>query len=183
VSAHGPDAGSLEFRVVKRLSGFTLDAEWRAGDEVVALFGPSGAGKTLTLQCLAGLMRPDEGRIVVNGTVFFDARAGIDLPTQKRQLGYVFQGHALFPHLSVKDNVGYGLHGWPRDRRRRRTIEILERLGLGDLAMRRPSELWGGKKPRVAPCRALSPDPALFRLVEPLYHLSAPHPRRLWQRT
>src|SRR5260370_2676113 len=98
--------------VRKAYPGFTLDVAWDAGDEVVALFGPSGAGKTLTLQCLAGLMRPDEGRIVVNGTIFFDRAAGIDLPTQKRRLGYVFQGHALFPHLSVTDNVAYGLHGW-----------------------------------------------------------------------
>ena len=179
MNTHRQDGGPLEVRVVKRLSGFTLDARWRAGDEVVALFGPSGAGKTLTLQCLAGLMRPDEGRIVVNGTVFFDSAAGIDLPTQKRRLGYVFQGHALFPHLSVADNVAYGLHGWPRDRRQHRTAEILERLGLGALAARRPRELSGGQKQRVALGRALAPDPALLLLDEPLSALDAPLRRQL----
>jgi molybdate transport system ATP-binding protein len=179
VNSHRADIGQLEVRLVKRLSGFTLDAKWRAGDEVVALFGPSGAGKTLTLQCLAGLMRPDEGRIVVKGTVFFDAAARVDLPTQKRRLGYVFQGHALFPHLSVADNVAYGLHDWPRDRRRRRTTEILERLGLGDLASRRPSELSGGQRQRVALGRALAPDPELLLLDEPLSALDAPLRRQL----
>ena len=173
------DTGQLEVRLLKRLSGFTLDAEWSAGDEVVALFGPSGAGKTLTLQCLAGLMRPDEGRIVVKGTVFFDAANRVDLPTQKRRLGYVFQGHALFPHLSVADNVAYGLHDWPRDKRRRRTTEMLERLGLGDLARRRPSELSGGQRQRVALGRALAPDPELLLLDEPLSALDAPLRRQL----
>ena len=88
-------------RVRKALPGFTLDVAWEAGDGVVALFGPSGAGKTLTLQCLAGLVRPDAGRIVVNGRVFFDGATGVHLPPQRRRLGYVFQGYALFPHLTV----------------------------------------------------------------------------------
>ena len=87
---------ALTLEVRKTLPGFTLDVSWAAGDEVVTLFGPSGAGKTLTLQCLAGLMRPDSGRIVVNGTVFFDGERGVDVPTQERRLGYVFQGYALF---------------------------------------------------------------------------------------
>ena len=169
----------LSLSIRKALPGFVLDTTWDVEDGVVALFGPSGAGKTLTLQCLAGLVRPDEGRIVVNGTVFFDPAAGIDLPTQKRRLGYVFQGHALFPHLSVMDNVAYGLHGWPRDRRRHRTTEILERLGLGELATRRPSELSGGQKQRVALGRALAPDPELLLLDEPLSALDAPLRRQL----
>jgi molybdate transport system ATP-binding protein len=160
-------------RIVKRLAGFTLQAEWRAGDEVVALFGPSGAGKTLTLQCLAGLVRPDEGRIVVNGAVYLDREAGIDVPTQRRRLGYVFQGYALFPHLSVADNVAYGLHHRPRQERRRRTDEVLERLGLRDLAGRRPRELSGGQQQRVALGRALAVDPDLLLLDEPLSALDA----------
>jgi len=179
VNAPIQHGGVLEVRVVKRLPGFTLDAKWHAGDEVVTLFGPSGAGKTLTLQCLAGLIRPDEGRIVVNGTVFFDSSSRIDLPTQMRRLGYVFQGHALFPHLSVADNVAYGLHGRPRGERQRRTAEILERLGLGELTGRRPSELSGGQRQRVALGRALAPDPALLLLDEPLSALDAPLRRQL----
>jgi len=163
----------------KEVPGFSLDVDWQADEEVVALFGPSGAGKTLTLQCLAGLVRPDEGRIVVNGTVFFDRARGIDLPTQKRRLGYVFQGYALFPHLTVADNVGYGLHDRLRGERLRRTGEVLERLGLGGLAGRHPRELSGGQQQRVALGRALAVDPELLLLDEPLSALDAPLRRQL----
>ena len=165
---------ALSLEVKKRLPGFTLDVSWEAGDEVVTLFGPSGAGKTLTLQCLAGLVRPDAGRIVVNGTVFFDGARGVDVPTQRRHLGYVFQGYALFPHLSVRDNIAYGLRDLPTGERRRRTRDVLERLGLGDLAERRPRELSGGEQQRVALGRALAPDPALLLLDEPLSALDLP---------
>jgi len=120
--------------ITKRYPGFTLDVRWEADRSVVGLFGPSGAGKTLTLQCLAGLVTPDAGTIVVDGRVFFDAAAGVNLPPQRRRIGYVFQGYALFPHLSVEDNVAFGLHGLPRAERRRRTGDVLERL---ELRMRR----------------------------------------------
>jgi len=174
-----PSAGTLVVQAFKRLPAFSLEVDWRAGDEVVALFGPSGAGKTLTLQCLAGLVRPDRGRIVVGGEVFFDSDAGIDVPIQRRRLGYVFQGYALFPHLSVEDNVGYGLRGRPREERRRRTEEVLERLGLGGLGARRPRELSGGQQQRVALGRALAVDPGLLLLDEPLSALDAPLRRQL----
>jgi molybdate transport system ATP-binding protein len=163
----------------KRLPGFALDVDWQAADEVVALFGPSGAGKTLTLGCLAGLVRPDAGRIVVDGAVFFDSARGIDVPPQRRRVGYVFQGYALFPHLSVEDNVGYGLRGRPREERRRRVGEVMERLGLAPLAARRPRELSGGQQQRVALGRALAVDPALLLLDEPLSALDAPLRRQL----
>ena len=109
-----PTNHRLEVRLVKRLPGFTLDVEWTAGEGVAALFGPSGAGKTLTLQCVSGLLKPDAGRVVVDGRVLFDAETGVDLPPQRRQIGYVFQGYALFPHLSVADNIGFGLRDRPR---------------------------------------------------------------------
>ena len=169
----------LEVRLRKALPGFSLDVDWQAGDEVVALFGPSGAGKSLTLQCLAGLVRPDGGRIAVGGRVFYDGDAGIDVPTQARGLGYVFQGYALFPHLSVEDNVGFGLRGRPRAERRRRVGEVLERLDLGAHARRRPRELSGGQQQRVALGRALAVDPSLLLLDEPLSALDAPLRRQL----
>jgi molybdate transport system ATP-binding protein len=168
----------LEVRVVKRLPGFTLDVAWTAGDGVAVLFGPSGAGKTLTLQCLAGLLRPDAGRIVVDGRVLFDA-AGVDVPPQARRVGYVFQGYALFPHLSVADNVGFGLRDRPRAERQERTARVLERLGLADLGARSPRELSGGQRQRVALGRALAIDPALLLLDEPLSALDAPLRRAL----
>src|SRR5207244_4197901 len=124
---------------------FTLDVEWSAGDGTAVLFGPSGSGKTLTLQCLAGLVRPDRGRVVVNGRTLLDTAAGVDLPPQARRLGYVFQGYALFPHLSVADNLAFGLRGRPRAERQARVREVVARLGLGGLADRYPRELSGGQ--------------------------------------
>jgi molybdate transport system ATP-binding protein len=169
----------LSFSARKALPGFILDVAWEAGDGVVALFGASGAGKTLTLQCLAGLVRPDAGRIVVNGRVLFDGASGVHLPPQQRRLGYVFQGYALFPHLSVEDNVGFGLRDCPREERRRRTSDTLERLGLAALAGRRPRELSGGQQQRVALGRALAVDPELLLLDEPLSALDPPLRRQI----
>jgi len=174
VTAAAPARDRLEVRLVKRLPGFLLDVAWTAGDGVVALFGPSGAGKTLTLQCLAGLVRPDEGRIVVDGRVCLDTPAGIDVPTQQRRLGYVFQGYALFPHLSVADNVGFGLRDRPRRTRDDRVRDVLVRLGLGGMERRLPRELSGGQRQRVALGRALAIDPALLLLDEPLSALDLP---------
>jgi molybdate transport system ATP-binding protein len=165
--------------VTKRLPGFTLDVAWSAGDGVAVLFGPSGAGKTLTLQCLAGLIRPDAGRIVVDDRVLFDSAAGVDLPPQQRRVGYVFQGYALFPHLTVGQNVAFGLRDRPRAERLSRAAEVMERLGLGGLTHRRTGELSGGQRQRVALGRALAIDPALLLLDEPLSALDAPLRRSL----
>jgi molybdate transport system ATP-binding protein len=169
----------IEVALRKELPGFTLDVAWQAGDEVVTLFGPSGAGKSLTLQCLAGLARPDAGRVVVNGRVFDDAAAGVHLPPQARHLGYVFQGYALFPHLTVAQNVAFGLRERPAAERRRRTREILAQLALDELAERYPAELSGGQQQRVAVGRAIAPDPAVLLLDEPLSALDAPLRRQL----
>jgi molybdate transport system permease protein len=158
----------LEVRLVKRMPGFTLDVEWSAGDGVAVLFGPSGAGKTLTLQCLSGLLDPDMGRIVVGDRVLLDTAAGINVPPQRRGLGYVFQGYALFPHLTVAANIGFGLRGRPRAEVLRRVAEVIERMGLGGLEHRRPHEISGGQRQRVALGRALAPDPAFLLLDEPL---------------
>jgi molybdate transport system ATP-binding protein len=168
---------SVEIR--KRLPEFTLDVAWSAGDGVAVLFGPSGAGKTLTLQCLAGLLRPDTGRIVADGRVLYDSVAGVDLPPQARRVGYVFQGYALFPHLTVAENVGFGLRDRPRPARAGRVAEVIERLGLGGLEPRYPRELSGGQRQRVALGRALAIDPALLLLDEPLSALDAPLRRAL----
>jgi molybdate transport system ATP-binding protein len=164
----------LEISVRKALPGFTLDVTWSAGDGVAVLFGPSGAGKTLTLQCLAGLVHPDAGRIVVNDQVFFDSGAGINLPPQRRRVGYVFQGYALFPHLSVRQNVGFGLRNLARVERRRREDEVMERLSIEAHADRYPRDLSGGQRQRVALGRALAIDPALLLLDEPLSALDLP---------
>jgi molybdate transport system ATP-binding protein len=169
----------LSVRIVKALPDFALDIEWSAGEGTVVLFGPSGSGKTLTLQCLAGLVRPDGGRIVVNERTVFDAASGVHVPPQARRLGYVFQGYALFPHLTVAQNIAFGLHRSPRAARAERTREVMERLGLGPLAARYPRELSGGQQQRAALGRALAPDPELILLDEPLSALDLPLRRQL----
>jgi molybdate transport system ATP-binding protein len=169
----------LSVAITKRLPGFSLSVEWEAGEPVIALVGPSGSGKTLTLHCLAGLVQPDAGRVALDDQVLFDAARGIDRPSRTRRLGYVFQGYALFPHLSVRDNVAFGLKGWPAARRRERTEMVIERLGLSGLQQRHPRELSGGQQQRVALGRALATDPDLLLLDEPLSALDAPLRRQL----
>lgn len=169
----------LSVAVRRRLATFTLDVAFDSIGGVTALLGPSGAGKTLTLRAIAGLLRPDSGRIACGGRVLFDAAAGVDLPARARRVGYVFQHYALFPHLTVAENVAYGLHAWPRAARRVRVTEVLETVGLAGYAGRRPRELSGGQQQRVALARALAPEPAVLLLDEPLAALDAPLRRRL----
>lgn len=169
----------LEVTIRARLAAFTLDVAWTAGEGVAVLFGPSGSGKTLTLQCLAGLVHPEAGRIVADGRVLFDSTAGIHLPPQERRMGYVFQGYALFPHLTVQENIGFGLRDRPRPERARRAAAVTKRLGLGGLEHRYPRELSGGQKQRVALGRALAIEPSFVLLDEPLSALDLPLRRTL----
>lgn len=153
---------------------FALDIDYAVadGEQWTVLFGPSGSGKSLTLQCLAGLVTPDAGRISLNGTMLFDSEANIHLPVQKRHIGFMFQDYALFPHLTVLQNVAYvrsGLlarHVCPEERER--AMSMLELVGMAHLARRRPEELSGGQRQRVALARALNAEPELILLDEPL---------------
>ncbi|MCZ7528122.1 MAG: ABC transporter ATP-binding protein [Acidimicrobiia bacterium] len=144
------------------------DLEVRAG-ELLALLGPSGCGKTTTLRLIAGFERPDAGRIVLAGSEV--AGAGTFVPPERRAIGVVFQDYALFPHLTVAENVGYGVRD--RQRRARRVAEMLDLVGLSPLAARHPHELSGGQQQRVAIARALAPEPAILLLDEPFSNLDA----------
>jgi molybdate transport system ATP-binding protein len=146
---------------------------------ITVLFGPSGSGKTTVLRCLAGLERPEEGTIRYADEVWFDAAHRVFLPPQRRDIGYLFQDYALFPHLSVARNVAYGLRGVPQERRRRRTGEMLELLELTGLEERYPRQLSGGQQQRVALARALVRQPRLLLLDEPLSALDTPTRRPL----
>jgi molybdate transport system ATP-binding protein len=152
---------------------FTLDVAFTTG-ETVALLGASGAGKTLTLRALAGLLRPRTGRIAIGGRVLFDEPAGVDLPARARRFGYVFQDYALFPHLDVAANIAYGLRGRSPQEARARVAEVTDLLGIGELLARRPAQLSGGQRQRVALARALAIEPAALLLDEPFAALDAP---------
>jgi molybdate transport system ATP-binding protein len=168
----------LEARVVRRFpSGARVDAALSLpleGAPVTVLFGPSGSGKTTLLRCLAGLERPDGGRIAFRGTTWFDEATGIDLPPRARRVGFLHQDLALFPHLTVAANVAFGLSDLPREARRRRCEAALERFDLRPLAERRPDTLSGGQRQRVALARTVVTEPALLLLDEPLSALDAP---------
>jgi molybdate transport system ATP-binding protein len=154
---------------------FDLDVSFRATTRRLALFGPSGAGKTLTLQMLAGLVRPDAGRIVVDGETWFDAKRGIDLAPAARRIGYVFQDFALFPHWSVAQNVAAAFaRGWPRRlsaSQRARVERALELFDLADVRDSYPAQLSGGQRQRTALARALVGEPRFLLLDEPFASL------------
>lgn len=169
---------SLHARLIKRLppqnelGAFDLDIELTAEAGITVLFGASGSGKTLTLNCLSGFARPDGGRILVDEEVYFDAETRVHLTPQKRRCGYIFQDHALFPHKTIRDNLRFaaaaargtrtrGLH------RHRRINELLQTFELADLAERKPAQLSGGQKQRAAIARALVGEPRILLLDEP----------------
>jgi molybdate transport system ATP-binding protein len=171
-------SGELTARFVKRYGpavAVGLDLVRPADRPSVAvLFGPSGCGKTTALRCLAGLEWPDKGRIAFGGEVWFDAGRRVCLPPQRRGVGFLFQEYALFPHLTVAGNVGYGLGHLPRADRRRRVGEVLDRFGLADLGDRYPHQLSGGQQQRAALARVLVQRPRLLLLDEPLSALDDP---------
>lgn len=160
-------ASTLSVDIQRRLDTFTLRLQFTIGAEILVLFGPSGAGKTQTLQAIAGLMTPDAGRIVLDETIFFQRYSGqpqINLPPQRRRIGYVFQQYALFPHMTALDNVALPM-GRGREARQR-AYELLDQMKIVHLAQRMPHELSGGQQQRVAIARALAAQPKVLLFDE-----------------
>jgi molybdate transport system ATP-binding protein len=157
---------TLELDIACALRSYELDVRLSIGAETVALVGPSGAGKTTVLRAIAGLLAPDRGRIALGDEMWFDASAKIDRAPEERSVGLVFQEYALFPHMTVRRNVGFGAGATEVD-------ALLERLGIGHLADERPGHLSGGERQRVALARALAREPGVLLLDEPLSALDA----------
>lgn len=153
--------------VKKKLPGFTLRVEFGAGQDATGLLGASGSGKSMTLRCIAGIEKPDSGRIVLNGRVLFDSDKGVNVPARKRRVGYLFQNYALFPNMTVEENIGFALSGLPREERNAAVRQKIAMMKLEGLEKRYPSQLSGGQQQRTALARALAIEPEALLLDEP----------------
>ena len=151
-----------------RQGRFSLDVAFSLGPRWTVLFGPSGSGKSTLLRILAGLITPHEGRIAIAGVTLLDMEKGIVLPPGRRSIGFVTQQPALFPHLTARDNVAFGVRHLAREAREQRVLAMLQLFGAESLAARRTPQLSGGERQRIALARALAPAPDLLLLDEPL---------------
>lgn len=161
----------LSADIRKRLGHFQLDVRFKAENETLALLGASGSGKSITLRCIAGIMTPDEGQIILDGRTLFDSEKQINLPPSNRKIGYLFQQYALFPHMTVRENVGVSI----ADKRKRTqtTDELLHRFQLSDVSEQRPFQLSGGQQQRTALARILATEPQAMLLDEPFAALDS----------
>ncbi len=159
-------------KVKKKYDDFSLDVSFETGSRRIGILGASGSGKSLTLKTIAGLTKPDEGRILSDGRVLFDSSSGTDVKTGKRKVGYLFQDYALFPNMSVRGNIEAGLHGAGK-KLHSGTEELLKKYGLWDIRDHMPHELSGGQKQRTALVRMLVTDPDIILLDEPFSAMDA----------
>lgn len=157
----------LEVQIYKKLAEFDLDASFQVDDNILGLMGASGSGKSMTLKCIAGIETPDQGRIVLNGRVLFDSEKKINVPIQKRNVGYMFQSYALFPNMNVYENISVGLRA-----RKVKDVDIvvqkvMQQFRIFELASRYPKQLSGGQRQRVALARLMAYEPDVLLLDEP----------------
>ncbi|MDP4180603.1 MAG: sulfate/molybdate ABC transporter ATP-binding protein [Bacillota bacterium] len=153
--------------IKKKLSGFTLNVNFDTRQDVMGLLGSSGSGKSMTLRCIAGIEKPDKGRIVLNDRTLFDSDKGINIPSRMRKIGYLFQNYALFPNMTVEENIGFALNNLPKTERKNIIQKNIEMMKLNGLEKRYPIQLSGGQQQRVALARALAIEPEALLLDEP----------------
>ena len=164
---------SLYVDIEKRLGAFRLQSKFEVADETLALLGASGCGKSVTLKCIAGIMTPDRGRIVLNGRVLFDSEKRTDLTPQQRRVGYLFQQYALFPNMTVEQNILCGIREGSRSEKRALAAEKLRMFRLEGLEKKHPAQLSGGQQQRVALARILCSEPQAILLDEPFSALDS----------
>ena len=157
---------AIEVRIKKKLGNFQLDIDFKTDENRIGILGASGCGKSMTLKCIAGIETPDEGRIIVDGTLLYDSAKKISLKPQKRHIGYLFQNYALFPTMTVEENIAAGLQGG-KEEKRRRVVEMMEKFQLLGLGKQLPGELSGGQQQRVASARIMAYEPEVILLDEP----------------
>ncbi|MCX7779551.1 MAG: ATP-binding cassette domain-containing protein [Negativicutes bacterium] len=157
----------LEVKISKRLGNFILHADFQAGNEILGVLGPSGCGKSVTLRCIAGIETPDDGHIAVNARTLFAAARRINIPSRLRKVGYVFQNYALFPHLTVKQNIAFGLKDMAKDEKEYRVHAMLKTIRMEGYAQHLPAQLSGGQQQRVSLARTLITRPDVLLLDEP----------------
>ena len=169
----------LEIKIERALPGFNLKVDLVVQKEILSILGPSGCGKTMTLLCIAGLIKPDRGFVKLDGRTLFNSDSNTFMPTRDRNIGFVFQNYALFPHLTVAENIAYGLHGLSASKIADKVSELLELIHIPALKDRYPAELSSGQQQRVALARAIAPEPAALLLDEPFSALDTYRKERL----
>jgi molybdate transport system ATP-binding protein len=169
----------LKVNIRKAYNDFILEVDFSMNREILSILGPSGSGKTMTLKCIAGLIKPDEGHIELNGKILYDSASGINLPSQQRKVGFVFQNYALFPHQTVNQNIAFAMCNCKGSQKDERVARLLERMHVKGLGNRYPRQLSSGQQQRVALARALSHEPEILLLDEPFSALDTPRRERL----
>lgn len=157
--------------IKKKLPGFTMNINFEAGTEVMGLLGASGSGKSMTLRCIAGIETPDTGRIILNGRILYDSEKGINLPSRKRKVGLLFQNYAMFPHMTVEENIQFGLGDLKLHEQKKKVGQMIALMQLEGLKKRYPNQLSGGEKQRAALARTLAVEPEVLLLDEPFSSL------------